>query len=175
MYHLRLIKALSYTGVVEATKQRPDVYVEDKAIADAAVATGYFKLIKDEGEEFILEELFQRILAEEAEKTQDNEEKECAIPLHKELRLTAPDENEEKTPNEEENKMNEVEEKKSEKPLEEMTVPELETFAAYKGISLKGISKKADIIAKLKTELDEKETENEVDYGSPTMTELQGQ
>ena len=56
-----------------------------------------------------------------------------------------------------------------------MTVPELETFAAYKGISLKGISKKADIIAKLKMELDEKETENEVDYGSPTMTELQGQ
>ena len=55
-----------------------------------------------------------------------------------------------------------------------MTVPELETFAAYKNISLKGISKKADIIAKLKDELGE-ETENEVDYGSPTMTELQKQ
>ena len=45
MYHLRLVKALSYTGVVEATKKKPDVYVEDKATADAAVATGYFKLL----------------------------------------------------------------------------------------------------------------------------------
>lgn len=121
-YHIRLIKALSYCGVVTATKQRPDVFVEDKATADAAVATGYFKLIEDEEET-------------------------------------------------EEDSM----EKAQGKTLEKMTVPELETFAAYKGVNLKGISKKADIIAKLKQELGEEETENEVDYGSPTMVELQGQ
>lgn len=122
MYHLKLIKSLSYCGVVTATKQKPDVFVEDKATADAAVATGYFKLVEGEEEQ--------------------------------------PDDGGEKEPG---------------KRLEEMTVPELETFAAYKGVSLKGISKKADIIAKLKEELGEEETENEVDYGSPTMTDLQGQ
>lgn len=45
MYHLKLIKSLSYTGVVTATKKNPDVFVEDKATADTAVATGYFKLV----------------------------------------------------------------------------------------------------------------------------------
>lgn len=49
MYHLRLIKSLSYTGVVEATSKNPDVFTEDKATADAAVATGYFKLMEDNG------------------------------------------------------------------------------------------------------------------------------
>lgn len=120
MYHLKLVKALSYFGVVKATKQHPDVFVEDKATADAAVATGYFRLV--EGEE---------------EMPEDGEEKEPG------------------------------------KALEEMTVPELESYAAYHNVSLKGISKKADIIAKLKEELDEEETENEVDYGSPTMQDLQ--
>ena len=48
-YHLRLCKALSYTGVVSATKEQPDVYVDDKATADKAVATGYFELIAEEG------------------------------------------------------------------------------------------------------------------------------
>lgn len=131
MYHLKLMKALSFTGIVTATKKNPDVFVEDKATADAAVATGYFKLIE-----------------EAEEPTEGGEDKE-------------PGEG--------------GGDKEPGKKLEEMTVPELETFAAYKGISLKGISKKADIIAKLKAELGAAETENEVDYGSPTMTELQAQ
>lgn len=46
MYHLRLCKALSYTGVVSATKEKPDVFTEDKAIADKAVASGYFLLVE---------------------------------------------------------------------------------------------------------------------------------
>lgn len=123
MYHLKLIKALSYTGIVTATKKTPDVFVEDKATADAAVATGYFEL------------------AEEGEDAGET-----------------PEDSEEGKPG---------------KTLEQMTVPELETYAAYKGVSLKGISKKADIIAKLKAELDAEKTDNEVDYGSPTITELQ--
>lgn len=118
-YHLKLTKALSYCGVVKATKKNPDVFVEDKATADEAVATGYFKLV--EGEE-------------------------------------APEPPKDPEPG---------------KTLGEMTVPELETYAAYKGVSLKGISRKQDIIAKLKEELGDEETEGEVDYGSPTMTELQ--
>lgn len=51
MYHLRLIKALSYTGLVSATQKNPDTSTEDKAIADDAVASGYFTLIEDEAEE----------------------------------------------------------------------------------------------------------------------------
>ncbi len=124
MYHLKLITGLSYCGVVEATQKKPDVFVEDKATADAAVATGYFKLVGD-GTAHLDAGQFGDWSLEEV------------------------------------------------KRLEEMKLPELETFAAYKGISLKGITKKADILAKLKEELGETETENEVDYGSPTMTELQ--
>lgn len=60
MYHLKLIKALSYSGIVEATKQKPDVFVDDKAVADKAVATGYFKLVEEieeskNGEECVLQ------------------------------------------------------------------------------------------------------------------------
>lgn len=120
-YHLKLKKALSYTGIVEATAQRPDVYTDDKATAEAAVATGYFTLVGG---------------------TAQPEQTVATEPEY------------------------------GGKTLEEMTVSELETYAAYNNVSLKGISKKADIIAKLKEELGE-EAENEVDYGSPTMTELQ--
>lgn len=48
MYHLKLCKGLSYYGVggaLTATRQRPDAYTGDKAIADAAVASGYFRLV----------------------------------------------------------------------------------------------------------------------------------
>lgn len=48
MLHLRLCKALSYSGVVSATKAAPDVFVEDEATALAAVSTGYFKLVEGE-------------------------------------------------------------------------------------------------------------------------------
>lgn len=120
-YHLRLTKALSYCGVVKATKKHPNVFVEDKATADAAVATGYFKLVDGE-------EPGQPPKAEEPGKT-----------------------------------------------LDEMTIPELETYATYHNVSLKGVTKRADIIAKLKEELGAEETEGEVDYGSVTMTELQEQ
>ncbi len=48
MYHLRLCKSLSYcntNGTIKATRQKPDIYIEDKATADAAVASGFFSLI----------------------------------------------------------------------------------------------------------------------------------
>lgn len=119
MYHLKLIKALSYKGIVEATRKNPDVYTDDKATADEAVASGYFRLVEDS--------------------TEENENTSVEV---------------------------------SGKALSEMNISELETFAAYKGISLKGITKKANIIEKLKEELSEEETEGIIEYGSPTMTEL---
>lgn len=131
MYHLRLIKAISYTGVVEATKQHPDVFVEDKATADAALATGYFKLVgveqnPDDGEG----------------NGQDSDDGEEGQPIGKKLR--------------------------------EMTVSELETCAAYHTISLNGLAKKADILAKISEELNV-DPDDVVEYGSPTMVELQDQ
>lgn len=50
MFHLRLVKALSYNGTISATRENPDVYTEDMAIADAAVASGYFILVEQPGE-----------------------------------------------------------------------------------------------------------------------------
>ena len=50
MYHLKLCKGRSYgNGKITATKRCPDVFVEDKATADAAVASGYFKLAGEHG------------------------------------------------------------------------------------------------------------------------------
>lgn len=47
-YKLLLTKGMSYHGIVSATKKNPIVEVDNKKIADAAVKTGYFKLIESE-------------------------------------------------------------------------------------------------------------------------------
>lgn len=51
MYKLKLIKGLSYTGAVHATRDNPYVDVESKEAADAVVATGYFELVEEAAEE----------------------------------------------------------------------------------------------------------------------------
>lgn len=133
MYHLKLIKALSYTGVVKATSKKPDVYVDDEATANAAVASGYFVLVTS------------------------------AVPGE--------------TPNEPEETTGEPEETKplgyGGKPLSDMNKSELETFATYKDVDIKGAKTRAQIIAKLEAALDPSELEGDTYYGSPTMQELQ--
>lgn len=52
-YHLRLIKGLSYCGIVTATVKNPDVYTEDSNIADKAVNSGYFELVNTDDSEII--------------------------------------------------------------------------------------------------------------------------
>ncbi|MCM1227692.1 MAG: hypothetical protein NC320_09805 [Clostridium sp.] len=59
------------------------------------------------------------------------------------------------------------------KSLDEMNTSELETFAAYKNVSLKGIRKRDAMIDKLREELPAEELEGVIEYGSPAMTELQ--
>lgn len=54
-YHLKLVKALSYYGLVEATREHPDVYVEDEATAKAALASGYFREVTGEPEPVVPE------------------------------------------------------------------------------------------------------------------------
>lgn len=56
-YHIKLIRGLSYTGFggkVKATRKNPVATVEDKAIANAAVASGFFKLIEEADEARVL-------------------------------------------------------------------------------------------------------------------------
>lgn len=59
------------------------------------------------------------------------------------------------------------------KTLDEMNTSELETFAAYKNVSLKGIRKRDAMIDKLREELSAEELDGIIEYGSPAMTELQ--
>ena len=123
---LKLIKGLSYSGIIRATAKNPIVEVEDEAIAELAVASGYF------------------------------------------VNLDAPEEPEEtQEPETEENLQY------GGKLLCEMNKSELETFATYRNVSLKGISRKADIIKRLQDCLPEEELEGPIYYGSPTMVELQ--
>lgn len=51
LYHIKLKKAMSYTGIVNATREEPNVYTNDKDIATAAVRSGYFDLIEVEEDE----------------------------------------------------------------------------------------------------------------------------
>lgn len=44
-YHLRLKNAMSYTGVVNATREEPDAFTADEAIKAAALRSGYFDLV----------------------------------------------------------------------------------------------------------------------------------
>ena len=128
MYHLELIKALSYTGVVSATKEKPDVYTDDEATAKEAVASGYFELVEEPSGTPVDPE--------------DPEDPETQAEY-------------------------------SGKTLDQMNKSELETFATYRDVDIKGAKTKADIIAKLREVLDPAELEGEISYGSPTMQELQ--
>lgn len=46
MFKLKLIKGLSYSGIVSATAKNPYVTVDNEETALAAVETGYFKIVE---------------------------------------------------------------------------------------------------------------------------------
>lgn len=46
MFKLKLIKGLSYSGIVSATAKNPYVTVDNEEIALAAVETGYFEIVE---------------------------------------------------------------------------------------------------------------------------------
>lgn len=74
LYHIKLKKAMSYTGIVNATKEEPNVYTRDKDIATAAVRSGYFDLIDVEEDEAKADSALLTAAGEEAE--------EGSIPAH---------------------------------------------------------------------------------------------
>ncbi len=153
MYHLRLIKALSYDGAVSATKEHPDTYTEDEAIAQEAVASGYFELVNE-----------SEASSEQEDDGETPEEPESPEPS---------EEPEEPDGEQEDDGETVTVPAYSGKTLDEMTVPEIETFATYKGVSLKGCKTRAEKVAKLVEELGEEITHGELEYGSPTIVELQ--
>ena len=65
-YHLRLVKALSYDGTIHATREHPDAYTEDEAVAESALASGYFELV----------EITQTEAEEDAQGEEDGDEEE---------------------------------------------------------------------------------------------------
>ena len=147
MYHLKLIKALSYSGIVTATQKRPDVFTEDKTIADKAVATGYFKLGNTES-------------------SLPNNDHNADDFISDGIMLEGEDDGNA-------GDSTQTDEKPQRKTFDDMTRAELETFATYKNVSVKGLPKKSDIIAKLRDVLGSEETSGITRYGSPTMVELQ--
>ena len=54
-----------------------------------------------------------------------------------------------------------------------MNKSELETFAAYRNVDIKGCKTKTQIIAALREALPAEELEGPIYYGSPTMVDLQ--
>lgn len=46
MFKLKLIKGLSYSGIVSATAKNPYITVDNEETALAAVETGYFKIVE---------------------------------------------------------------------------------------------------------------------------------
>lgn len=74
LYHIKLKKAMSYTGIVNATMEEPNVYTRDKDIATAAVRSGYFDLIDVEEDEAKADSALLTAAGEEAE--------EGSIPAH---------------------------------------------------------------------------------------------
>ncbi len=150
MFHLRLVKAMSYTGYgLSVTKKNPDVFMEDKAQAEALTKSGYFQLVEGNGK---LQTPEQQPENNSTGAGEDESIPDGILP-----------ESDEGT----------GEEEKAGKTLDEMSRAELETFATYKNVSVKGLSKKADIVAKLREVLGPEETSGVIEYGSPTMTELQ--
>lgn len=74
LYHIKLKKAMSYTGIVNATREEPNVYTRDKDIATAAVRSGYFDLIDVKEDEAKADSALLTAAGEEAE--------EGSIPAH---------------------------------------------------------------------------------------------
>lgn len=162
MYHLRLCKALSYTGVVSATRKEPDVFTEDKAIADKALASGYFRLVEDDGRQTAT--VKGHLSKEQLEGMRVSDLKKLAEDMgidtsgiEKKVELVEAIAAEEvEAPAEEENEVDY-------EGLSSMTKAELTAYAAEHGISLEGCATKADMLSAISV----------ANGGSYTMIDLQ--
>lgn len=162
MYHLRLCKALSYTGVVSATKKEPDVFTEDKAIADKALASGYFRLVEDGGRQtptvkgHLSREQLESMKVSDLKKLAEAMGIDASGIEKKAELVEAISAEEVEAPAEEENEVDY-------EGLSDMTKAELTAYAAEHGISLEGCTTKADMLSAISV----------ANGGSYTMIDLQ--
>lgn len=132
MYVLKLIKGLSYTGVVSATVERPIVMVEDEARARKALASGYFEQVKGPDPAPAPEpdppapEKDTTTPGENTDSKSDDTETPPPAPEGGEGQGTA------------------------EKPLEEMKLEELLAYAKAHDYDLGGATRKADVLQRIK-------------------------
>ncbi len=158
MYHLRLIKSASYRGIVTATREKPDVYTEDWETVKAALDSGFFEL---EGGCERTGHLSKEQLMTWDIPTLTDLAKDMGIDISdlgsKEDLVNAISAEEVSIPDITENEQRELEEEMfSEEPeesledfLKEKTIPELRKIADQKGVNVKGLSKKDEIVAAL--------------------------
>jgi len=153
MYHLKLIKALSYHGAVTATREKPDVFTEDVTAAMSAIESGYFELVE----------------ATEADTvTPDEEDTEAA-------EQDAQDEQNEVTPDEEQDaEVTDTFSETSEDDSEPAAAPDFETLAAMTKQELIDYAKEREIdVDKCKTKTDLLGAISVFYGGSYTMIDLQ--
>ncbi len=148
MYHLKLTMGRSYNnGTISATREKPDVFTDDKIAAANAVASGFFRLVGED-------------MGTPLDDTPEDEK--GTFPEYE--TGTAPDD----TPEDEF-----VEYEGIHTPLNCLNKSRLETLAAYLDISLKDASKKEDYVQIITAALGRDYVTDSELAGSPTMTELQ--
>ena len=148
MYHLKLTMGRSYNnGTISATREKPDVFTDDKIAAANAVASGFFRLVGED-------------MGTPLDDTPEDEK--GTFPEYE--TGTAPDD----TPEDEF-----VEYEGIHTPLNCLNKSRLETLAAYHDISLKDASKKEDYVQIITAALGRDYVTDSELAGSPTMTELQ--
>lgn len=136
MVRIKLVKGLSYSGVVSATKKSPYVTTDEDA-ASEAVATGYFEYVPEAVSKTSIEspdDPFAENTAEDHVEDDKEDEEEDLPP--------APED-------------------KVQKPIEKMTKPELEAYADANGIDISSCTNNEQRIALIK-EIEEKKGENMV-------------
>ncbi len=148
MYHLKLTMGRSYNnGTISATREKPDVFTDDKISAANAVASGFFRLVGED-------------MGTPLDYTPEDEK--GTFPEYE--TGTAPDD----TPEDEF-----VEYEGIHTPLNCLNKSRLETLAAYLDISLKDASKKEDYVQIIPAALGRDYVTDSELAGSPTMPELQ--
>lgn len=138
MYHLRLIKGLSYDGAVTASRAAPDVFADDPDKVTAALNSGFFEEIRsvqvghlDAQQLADMSESDLRKLASAVDADCSAESKDALVEAVAAAEVGVEPAAE------------------VDAPLDEMKVDELRAYAKENGISLSGCSTKSEIRSKI--------------------------
>lgn len=150
MHKLRLTKGKSYHGIVCATKQHPEILVQEEEIYQAAMASGYFEELPISVEEI------EKTFTKEAE-VNGRKESTKSVTILEENLLEEPaailEANKEKmvqeqaTTKETQKEINRQQDTKdTSTSIEKMSVEELKAYAMLNGINISGLKKKEAIL-----------------------------